>query len=102
MESLLIDANSQLPDTMDRIRRVFIESLHLNLREEDFSYEAKLDESVGLDSVAVLDFVSALEKEFGIEFEAEILTIELMRDLKELTVYVDGQMARRHASERPA
>ncbi len=32
---------------MDRIRRVFIESLHLNLREEDFSYEAKLDESVG-------------------------------------------------------
>jgi len=42
-------------DTMNRIRRVFIESLHLNLREEDFSYERKLDESVGLDSVAVLD-----------------------------------------------
>jgi acyl carrier protein len=102
MEPLLMDANSGSPDTMDRIRRVFIESLHLNLREEDFSYEAKLDESVGLDSVAVLDFVTALEKEFGIEFEAEILKLELVRDLKELAAYVDGQTARRRASERPA
>jgi acyl carrier protein len=102
MEPLLMDANSGSPDTMARIRRVFIKSLHLNIREEDFSYEAKLDESVGLDSVAVLDFVTALEKEFGIAFEPEILTIELMRDLKELTVYVDGQLARRRASERPA
>jgi acyl carrier protein len=90
-------------DTMNRIRRVFIESLHLNLREEDFSYERKLDESVGLDSVAVLDFVTALEKEFGITFEPEMLTVELIRDLKELTAYLDERTARsRHLSEDPA
>ncbi len=97
MESLLKDADSGSRDTRNRIRRVFIESLHLNLREEDFGYEAKLDESVGLDSVAVLDFVAALEKEFGITFEPEMLTIELVRDLNELAVYVDERMARRLA-----
>jgi acyl carrier protein len=95
VESLLKDADSGSRDTRNRILRVFIESLHLNLREEDFSYEAKLDESVGLDSVAVLDFVAALEKEFGITFEPEMLTIELVRDLNELAVYVDERMARR-------
>jgi acyl carrier protein len=88
MESLL---------TMDRIRRVFVESLHLNLREEAFSYEDKLDETVGLDSVAVLDFVSALEKEFGITFEPEMLTIDVVRDLRQLAAYVDDRVARSRA-----
>jgi hypothetical protein len=53
MEQLVKDAASGSLDTMQRIRRIFIESLHLNLREEDFSYEAKLDEAAGLGSVAV-------------------------------------------------
>ena len=81
---------------MDRIRRVFIQSLNLNLSEEDFGYQAKLDESVGLDSAAVLDFVTALEKEFSINFESEMLTIDLVRDLNELAAYIDEQMARSH------
>jgi acyl carrier protein len=90
-------------DTMDRIRRVFIQSLHLNLREEDFSYEARLDESVGLDSVAVLDFVSALEQEFGITFEPEMLSIERVRNLKELAAYVDARTSGpHHLSQGPA
>ena len=79
---------------MDRIRRVFIQSLQLNLSEEDLGYQAKLDESVGLDSVAVLDFVTALEKEFSITFEPEMLTIDLVRDLSELAAYVDERVAR--------
>jgi acyl carrier protein len=95
MESFLKDAAHPSRDTMDRIRRVFIQSLQLNLSEEDFSYEANLDESVGLDSVAVLDFVAALEKEFGVEFEPEMLTIESVRNLKELAAYLDERTARR-------
>ena len=103
MEQLMKDAGSGSRDIMERIRRIFIESLHLNLREEDFSYEAKLDEAVGLDSVAVLEFVTALEKEFGITFESERLTIVLVRDLKELTDYVDERTTRcRGASAGPA
>ena len=94
MEPLLNGPGSSSRETVDRIRRVFIDSLHLNLREEDLHYEDKLDESVGLDSVAVLDFVTALEKEFQITFEPEMLTIDLVRDLKELTAYVDERVAR--------
>jgi acyl carrier protein len=103
MEQLVKDAGSGSRGTMERIRRVFIESLNLNLREEDFSYETKLDEAVGLDSVAVLEFVTALEKEFEITFEPEMLTIVLVRDQKELTAYVDRRIAQcRHPSEGAA
>lgn len=96
MEPLVKDASFASLDTVLRIRRVFIESLHLNLREEEFSYETKLDEAVGLDSVAVLEFVIAIEKEFGIAFEPEMLTFQLVRDLKGLAAYVDGRTAGRH------
>jgi acyl carrier protein len=98
MEQLVKDAGVGSRETIDRIRRVFIESLCLNLGEEDFSYEAKLDESTGLDSVAVLDFVIALEKEFGITFEPEMLTIGLVRNQKNLAAYVDERAAARRPS----
>ncbi|MGP0076057.1 MAG: acyl carrier protein [Bryobacteraceae bacterium] len=95
MDPLFSQAGVRSPDTLDRIRRVLIFSLHLNLREEDLAYETKLDETVGLDSVAVLEFVAALEQEFGITFDPEMLTIEVVRDLSRLASYIDELLARR-------
>jgi acyl carrier protein len=80
--------------TMDRIRRVFLESLHLNLREEDLDYEHKLDESVGLDSLAVLEFITALEKEFGFTIDPEMLQIDFVRNLPQLASYIEERAAR--------
>lgn len=92
--SILNGAGSGSRETMHRIRRVFVESLHLNLPEENFSYEDQLDETVGLDSVAVIEFVTALEQEFGITFEPEMLTIELVRSIQDLAVYIDERKGR--------
>lgn len=93
MEPVLTSSESRR--TIDRIRRIFIESLRLNLREEELSYEDKLDEITGLDSMAVLEFLAAIEQEFGVTIEPEMMTIELARDQKALAVYVDGLCAQR-------
>ena len=85
-------------ETIDRIRRVFIASLRLNLTEEDLPYEQKLDEAAGLDSIAVLEFVAALEKEFGIELEPEFLEIDLLRDLPRLAAYIEHLTGQRSGS----
>jgi acyl carrier protein len=95
MEPLPGMAGVGSPDTLGRIRRVFVASLHLNLRAEDLTYEDKLDEVAALDSVAVLEFVAALEKEFEITLEPDMLTIEVVRDLQRLAAYIDEQSARR-------
>jgi acyl carrier protein len=94
VEPLLTNAGPGSRGTMDRILRVFIDSLHLNLRMEDFRYEDKLDDIVGLDSVAVIEFVAALEKEFAITFEPEMLRLGLVRDLHALSAYIDQRVAR--------
>ncbi len=82
-------------ETLGRIRRVFVESLHLNLHAEDLADGGKLDEVAALDSVAVLEFVAALEKEFEITLEPEMLTIEVVRDLQQLAAYIDERSAQR-------
>jgi acyl carrier protein len=81
-------------ETMDRIRRVFLQSLHLNLSEEDLDYERRLDESAGFDSLAVIEFVTALEKEFGITMEPELLRLDFVRELPQLAAYVEDRAAR--------
>ena len=99
MDPLSSQAIVRSPDTLDRIRRALIGSLHLNLSEQDLAYETKLDETMGLDSVAVLEFVAALEQEFGITFDPEMLTIEVVRDLRRLAFYIDELRARSDIGE---
>lgn len=81
-------------DTMNRILRVFLDSLHLNLDEAEVGYGQKLDEMAGLDSLAVIEFVTALEKEFGITIEPELLRLDFVRDLPQLAAYIDDRVAR--------
>lgn len=75
-----------------RIRRVLIDALSLNLEEKDLRFSQKLDELAGLDSLAVLEFVTALEKEFGITIEPEQLQLEVLRDPERLAAYIAARM----------
>ena len=71
-----------------RIRRVFIQAVSPDLTEESLRFTERLDEVAALDSIALLEFVVALEKEFGFRFEPEHLRLESLRDLDRLTAYV--------------
>lgn|GEM_PF-4876024 len=64
-----------------RIRRTLVRALSLEVREEEISLAESLDAVVGLDSLAVLEFVDALEKEFALVIEPEQLELERLRDL---------------------
>jgi acyl carrier protein len=49
---------------------------------------------VGLDSLAVIEFVAALEKEFGITLEPELLRLDFVSDLPQLARYIEDRAAR--------
>lgn len=88
------------PATLHRVRRVFIESLRLNLREEDLPVGRRLEEAAGLDSIAVLEFVAAVEKEFGIPIEPALLNLEFLGDLPRLAAYLDERARRSIALDK--
>ena len=86
---------------MARIRKDFVESLHLNVRDEELPYEQMLEGAVILDSIAVLEFVTAVEKEFGITMEPKFLEVEFdfLRDLSVLGSYIERRIETHPSAE---
>jgi hypothetical protein len=72
-----------------RIQSVFLRSVATGGLASNFSYEQMLEEISTLDSIAVLEFVTALEKEFGVTLESEFLEFEFLRDLPRLAAYLE-------------
>ena len=81
-------------ETMARIRKVLVESLQLDVREEEVPYEQMLEEVAILDSIAILEFVAAVEKEFAISIEPGNLDFDFLRDLSLLAAYIDQRSGR--------
>jgi acyl carrier protein len=85
--------------TMARIRKVLVESLQLDVSDEEVSYEQMLEEISILDSIAILEFVAAVEKEFGIRMEPGNLDFDFLRDLSVLAAYIEQRIEARSATE---
>lgn len=75
---------------LQRLRRLATSSLNLNLTAEELSMLTRLDEVTGFDSLTILEFVSAVEKEFGLTFKADKLRGEFLTDLPGLAEYISA------------
>ena len=77
----------------ERIRRVLNQALALNVGADELAQAERADDLLGLDSIALLEFVMALEKEFGITFNPEKLDPEVFADLDRLSRHVESRLA---------
>jgi acyl carrier protein len=75
-------------DIRHRVLRVLRSSLSLNLSEEEAGGADSLDAFFGMDSMATLEFLVALEKEFGVRLEPDEIESGLLRSLSRLTRYL--------------
>ena len=80
----------------NRIRRILIDSLELDLKEDEIEDSVNFDELFGLDSIAVIEFVIALEKEFEITIESERLTTSSLKNLDGLSAYIEKLTGRKN------
>lgn len=79
---------------LTRIRAIFIESLHLDLREDEVEPGTPLSMIAPLDSMAALEFVTAIETEFQIAIEPEKLDLNFIQDLPRLAEFVEARLRR--------
>ena len=84
------------PDILSRIRALFVESLQLNLKEDELRGVTRLSEIAGVDSMAAVLFVAAVEKEFDIVIEPRLLELDFIEDLPRLAAYVQARTEARH------
>jgi len=81
-------------ETRERIRAVFANSLGLNSWDEELTYEQILDKATSLDSIAVVEFLVAIEKEFGVKLEPAVIEFEFLRDVSALASYIEDRLRR--------
>jgi len=81
--------------TEDRVRRLLVDSLHLEgLDPVSIPLEQPLfGEGLGLDSVDALELVVALEREFAITVPSEEVGREAFANLRALSAFVDQRLA---------
>jgi len=77
--------------TRAKILNVVSTATGVELNHGDVISEGRLDSFLGLDSIASLEIVVALEKAFGIRIPSEVLTIEKLGDLEGLTDLISGK-----------
>lgn len=79
-------------DVQERVQRVLRQSLGLNASREEIAAASSIDQLLGLDSIAMLEFVMALEQEFGLTFDADHLDEELFGDLARLSGHIADRL----------
>lgn len=71
-----------------RILQVIIRDLELNINEDDIELTDSLDELFGMDSIAILELVVGIEKEFTIKIPDEHLTVEMFQNVSTIAEHV--------------
>jgi len=77
------------PDqVLEQLRQLASKSLGLNLTPAELAAFNRLDEMAGLDSLTVLEFVTAVEKEFKVKFQESDLRADFLGDLRALSKHL--------------
>jgi len=75
-------------DVERRIKEMIVERCFLNASPETIGDEDDLMESVGLDSIQILEVVVGLEEDFGVPFEDADFDIENFRSVAAIAAFV--------------
>jgi len=75
-------------EVQSRILKVANQALAANLVENDLSGIKRLDELIGFDSMALLQWIAAIEREFQVVFPPERLKLDILVDLQALTDFL--------------
>ena len=79
-----------MPESViDGLKHIIAEELDVNLDPQEIDESAPLfEEGIGLDSIAIMDFILLIEERFGFEFSDTELNVELFRNLKTLAGFI--------------
>jgi len=84
---------AETADPGTEVKRILIQTLRLDLSPDELSSDTRLlDGGLGLDSLAGLRIVMAIEQHFGFTFDVSDLTRESLRSVGSLVALVSGKL----------
>ena len=76
-----------------RILQVIIHDLELNIDKDKIESASRLDELFGMDSIAIVELVVGIEKEFDIKIPSEYLSVEMLQNVSTIAEHIQTFIA---------
>lgn len=77
-------------EILGQLKKLIGTELDVNIKEEDISAEVSLyEDGLGLDSIAIVDLIVLMEKNFSFKFEDSELNADLFKNLNSLVEYIE-------------
>jgi acyl carrier protein len=74
---------------IEQLKTIIAERLDTNIKREEITPDVSLlEDGLGLDSIMVVELVSAIEEHFGFEFGEDELDLKILADLRTLATFV--------------
>ncbi|MGH8547088.1 MAG: acyl carrier protein [Methylococcales bacterium] len=81
-------------DVIDRLKHIIAEQLDVNIGLQDIDADAPiLEGGLGLDSIAIVEFITAIEESFGIQFADDDLNLKPFQNLVTLAKFICDKQA---------
>lgn len=85
---------------LDRIKRIVVEDLDLNLSYDQLDETVPLfEEGLALDSVILVELISFIEKRFEIQLDDDMLNTETFKNLRSIAEVIRGQLAQKQQTQ---
>jgi len=86
--------NNDILDVRNRLKHILSEQLDVNIALADIRDDSLLFEGgLGLDSVAVMEFITLIEENFGFQFGENELNLEPFKDISVLSDFVVAKLS---------
>jgi len=80
----------------ERIKYLIVNKLDLNIKWEEIEDDVPLfEDGLNFDSIAIMEFISLIEVEFGFKLTEEELNMELFENLQTVTHLVSSKLTER-------
>ncbi|HEY2292855.1 MAG TPA: acyl carrier protein [Thermoanaerobaculia bacterium] len=84
---------------MEKIKRIVVEDLDVNLTYEDLDEtEPLFEDGFGFDSVVLVELISFIEKRFDIQMGDEVLNMETFKNLQSVAQVISKHLETQHAA----
>ncbi len=78
---------------LNQLKDIIANKLDVNLKINEIDENVSLyEDGLGLDSIAIVDLIVAMEKNFSISIEDEELNADLFKNLTTLSEFIQGKI----------
>lgn len=83
-----------LAEIKEKIREIIANDLDVNIRIDEITDDASLyDGGIGLDSIAIVNFIVIIEKKFNISFDESEINAKLFNSINDLAGFVHTKVS---------